>query len=204
MIDERLSAFLDGECDAAETERSIRALRTDAECRDAWQRQLWVREALHGDSAMPAHDPEFADRVTAALDAGETGADNVVPLTRERRWWGPVAGLAAAASVAAAVVLVTEPLTTGGPEAPGTTPGSDTVASEQGMAVASRAGSMATETGRTQQRQTADHWSVSDPAVADRLNGYLVEHNGLASSYGMSGARPNFVRVATYGQGEGR
>lgn len=47
----------------------------------------------------------------------------------------------------------------------------------------------------------ADHWSVSDPAVRDELNGYLADHNGMARGYGMPGTSPALVRVAAYGQG---
>ena len=47
---------------------------------------------------------------------------------------------------------------------------------------------------------SADHWSVSDPAVRDELNGYLVDHNGMARGYGMSSTTPALVRVAAYGQ----
>lgn len=46
----------------------------------------------------------------------------------------------------------------------------------------------------------ADQWSVSDPALRDELNGYLVDHNGMARGYGLSGTTPALVRVATYGQ----
>lgn len=46
----------------------------------------------------------------------------------------------------------------------------------------------------------ADHWSVSDPAVREELNGYLVDHNGMARGYGMSSTTPAMVRVAAYGQ----
>ncbi|MDA3921535.1 MAG: sigma-E factor negative regulatory protein [Salinisphaera sp.] len=46
----------------------------------------------------------------------------------------------------------------------------------------------------------ADHWSVSDPALQDELNGYLVDHNGMSRGYGLSGTTPALVRVATYGQ----
>ncbi|RJS92055.1 sigma-E factor negative regulatory protein [Salinisphaera sp. Q1T1-3] len=49
-------------------------------------------------------------------------------------------------------------------------------------------------------RSGSDHWSVSDPAVRDELNGYLVDHNGMARGYGMSSTTPGYVRVATYGQ----
>lgn len=46
----------------------------------------------------------------------------------------------------------------------------------------------------------ADNWSVSDPALQDELNGYLVDHNGMSRGYGLSGTTPALVRVATYGQ----
>lgn len=46
----------------------------------------------------------------------------------------------------------------------------------------------------------ADQWSVSDPALRSELNGYLVDHNGMARGYGLSGTTPALVRVATYGQ----
>lgn len=46
-----------------------------------------------------------------------------------------------------------------------------------------------------------DHWSVTSPALANRLNDLLVEHNGLARGYGLGATTPAFVRVATYGQG---
>ncbi|WP_423820936.1 sigma-E factor negative regulatory protein [Salinisphaera sp. SPP-AMP-43] len=46
----------------------------------------------------------------------------------------------------------------------------------------------------------ADHWSVSDPAVRDELNGYLVDHNGMARGYGMSSTTPALIRVSSYGQ----
>jgi len=54
--------------------------------------------------------------------------------------------------------------------------------------------------GRSSMEGPADHWSVSDPALEEELNSYLVEHNGLARGYGLSGTTPAFVRVATYGQ----
>lgn len=51
---------------------------------------------------------------------------------------------------------------------------------------------------------SAEHWSVSDPAVRDELNGYLVDHNGMARGYGLSSTTPALVRVATYGQDIGQ
>lgn len=53
---------------------------------------------------------------------------------------------------------------------------------------------------QTVSSRSVDQWSVSDPALRDELNGYLVDHNGMARGYGLSGTTPALVRVATYGQ----
>lgn len=60
--------------------------------------------------------------------------------------------------------------------------------------------SMRAARGMSTSEGPTDHWSVSDPAVRDELNGYLVDHNGMARGYGMSSTTPALVRVAAYGQ----
>lgn len=204
MIDEQLSVFLDEESDTVEIRRSIRALQNDAQYRQSWQRQLLIREVLHSDDAIPPMDEGFADRVTAALNAGEAGPDNVVPLqrrTRSSRWWQGAAGLATAASVAAAVVLVVQPFSpidaTGSVERT-TVASAASMDGESATQGSSRVARVANRV-HMDRGMATNHWTVSDPAVAEQLNNYLLEHNGLATSYGMSGARPSFVRVATYG-----
>src|SRR5699024_1214057 len=52
-----------------------------------------------------------------------------------------------------------------------------------------------------QAQDAVDHWSVSNPALADRLNDLLVEHNGVARDYSLGATTPAFVRVATFGEG---
>lgn len=217
MIDERLSAFLDGECDAEELQAAIGALARDPDLRTAWQRQLWIREALQGSGRMPELDAGFADRVIALLPA-TAGTPQIAAVSRRRsrpRWRRAAGGLAAAASVAAAVVLVDNPLRQ--PPAPAAAPAAVSVAAG-GEAVTNGVGDdardatrqAARETVRTGergriervavQRQPADHWTVSDPAIENQLNSYLIEHSGLARGYGLSGATPSFLRVATYRQ----
>lgn len=210
MVDEQLSAFLDEESDATEIERSIRALKADADYRQSWQRQLLVREVLHNDNAPPSVDTEFADRVTAALDAEAAESDKVVPIGRKvrgPRWWQGAAGLATAASAAAAAVLAVQPFAAVdgiNSAEPTTIAAADERAASDTFAESTSTVARASREAYNGPGMVSDHWTVSDPAVAKQLNSYLLEHNGLANSYGLFGARPSFVRVAAYGVSSGR
>ncbi|MES1944365.1 Anti sigma-E protein RseA [Salinisphaera sp. PC39] len=205
MIDERFSAYLDGEASPSEAEAVLSEMGRDPGLRAAWGRQQWLRSALRDVDTEAAYDPGFAERVARAIDdAGESPAraDRVVSFPARRRW-RTAASLAAAASVVGAVLLVAEPLgrdSSGMPDAGGTTLAGD----DAGVPAVAVSGTPAGETRAAvnvaRSNRAADHWSVSDPAVEDQLNGYLLEHNGLARGYGMSGATPSFLRVATYGQ----
>jgi len=226
-MNEQFSAFLDGEATRDETDAVISALLRDDQLRQSWGRQHWLRTTLrahNGEMAVPL-DCNFSDRVMAAIaeDRPETSAARpiAVPMrVAARRRWRSMAGLAAVASAAGIVLLVSNPLqregaggdTLASASGNGTT-ATTTVSAKGNTASLGDAGSMVAsnqlssdmlrQAGPSQaavQRGPADHWSVSDPALEDELNGYLVEHNGLARGYGMSGTTPGFVRVATYGQ----
>jgi len=168
-------------------------------------------------AAIAADDqPAAAAPPTAAL----AGRAHRAPGGMRRRRWRNMAGLAAVASATGFVLLVSNPLQRGGGSGPTVAPTSSSVASvavepettqqiasSRGLdadmldkATASTTNAKARRTAAVQRSGAADHWSVSDPAIADELNGYLVEHNGMARGYGLSGTTPAFVRVATYGQ----
>lgn len=208
MIDERFSAYLDGEASPEEVEAVLSALGRDPELRAAWGRQHWLRSALRDADTSASYDPGFAERVRAALEADEAAPAaraRVLPFGR-RRSWSAAAGLAAAASVVGVMLLAPQSLGPGDAD-PGTT-----VTGDPAMTTASSAGDPATTAVASagegaavaDARQQAERVSVSDPNVQDRLNGYLLEHNGLARGYGLSGATPTFLRVATHGQDAGR
>lgn len=144
---------------------------------------------------------------------------------QRRRRWRNMAGLAVAASAAGFALLATQPLQEMGMPMQAT--GSDGPAQPTRVASANVAATgFDTDTAATnlggfgdfdmagtlfsdltqnvaarvaEPEASADHWAVSDPTLASRLNGYLVEHNGLARGYGLSVTSPGFVRVATYG-----
>lgn len=170
----------------------------------------------------------FADRPgvvsIARPDPGRTSTP------RRRRWRNMGAGLAVAASAAGMAFLVTggsltqddvgiersDATVASADAAPA---GSIQVATSRDVAntsgldtqiASSRSSSGAaiqtarSDSGDRRVEGPADHWSVSDPALEEELNGYLVEHNGLARGYGLSGTTPAFVRVATYGQESAR
>lgn len=200
MIDERFSAYLDGETTPAETEAVWSDLNRDPALRETWGRQHWLRSLLRDSESSAAYDRDFATRVGRALDADSGGSEKVVPLTPRRRW-RTAASLAAAASVVGAVMLVAEPLGGDGESTVTVVADAETEIVDEPVITETEEQPTVTV---ADSGQSPDHWTVSDPDVADQLNGYLLEHNGLARGYGMSGATPSLLRVATYGQGSNR
>jgi sigma-E factor negative regulatory protein RseA len=102
-IREQVSAFLDGELPANESELLLKRLARDGELRE-----VFGRYALYGEAAreggMSHLSRGFAERVNRAID-GEPQVAARVMATAHRRWWRPVAGAAVAAGVAAVSVL---------------------------------------------------------------------------------------------------
>lgn len=228
-MNEQFSAFLDEEATRDEADSVVNALLRDPELRESWSRQHWLRTTLraHSGEIAVALDTSFSDRVMRAIaaeDRDAIGTPAPVAALRQaraprRRRWRNMAGLAAAASAAGFVLLVSNPLQRDGRTeqviSPASTSVASTDASVSGATLASNAGaqqivasndisgdmlSQASAQQAAVREGPADHWSVSDPALEDELNSYLVEHNGLARGYGLSGTTPAFVRVATYGQ----
>lgn len=219
-MNEQFSAFLDGEATRDEADSVVSALLRDDQLRESWGRQHWLRTTLraHNGEAHVPLDNSFSDRVMAAIaeDKPEgVAARRVVPMrVAARRRWRSMAGMAAVASAAGIVLLVSNPLqrdnasgvtgqTMASNATTATSPATTSGGSDVRVASNDLSSDMLRKAGPSEaavQRGPADHWSVSDPDLEDELNGYLVEHNGLARGYGMSGTTPGFVRVATYGQ----
>lgn len=215
MINEKISAYLDGEATPQEVENTTAALLRDPALRGELGRQHWLRHALR-DSRPLALDAGFSSRVLAGLDAQDEAPvqrSNVAAFRPRKvstpRWYRQAAGLAVAASVIGAVVLVSNPLDEPSPlddsqalQSQNAAPVQQAAtfpAATQQVALQQQQRSPAATSVQTQQA-AADHWAVSDPDLQDQLNGYLLEHDGLARGYGLSGATPSLVRVATYRQ----
>ena len=103
-----LSALLDGECDAAETDRLLAELARSPELRSEWSRMCLAREAAGG-TRIGRDQPCICAGVMAGLD--DAPAANVVPFPSRRKPynWQSWPNLAAAAALAAVAVLVAMP-----------------------------------------------------------------------------------------------
>ena len=99
-IKEQLSAFLDGELPEAETTLLLKRLERDEDLKGTLSRYSLVGAVMRSDGDMPAAR-NVAARVRAAIaDEPPFGS------RRAPRWLRPAAGLAVAASVALATVLL--------------------------------------------------------------------------------------------------
>lgn len=184
-----------------------------------------VMQAIHDDVAPAAAEPINDWQ----RDVNSDRAPTVVPMRRKRRrghHWRNMAGLAVAASAAGVALFATQPLQqlmTPGTALPAAVQASTVAAASSDAMPDLHFETVATAdtdnsgfdtpwqmangfvrnvAARVDKAQAAvDHWSVSSPALANRLNDLLVEHNGLARGYGLGATTPAFVRVATYGQG---
>ena len=113
-LKEQLSAFLDGELPEAETTLLLKRLERDDELKGTLSRYSLIGAVMRSDGDMPAAR-HVAARVSAALAREPSLAAAGV-----RRWLQPAAGLAIAASVALAVVLLLPQWPGGGNAGPAT------------------------------------------------------------------------------------
>ncbi|HTC38769.1 MAG TPA: sigma-E factor negative regulatory protein [Steroidobacteraceae bacterium] len=104
QIREQVSAFLDGELPDTETELLLKRLTRDGELRESFGRYALIGEALRG-AGSQILTRGFASRVNLAIDGEPAHAPAHAHLTRESRWWRPLAGVTVAASVAAVAIV---------------------------------------------------------------------------------------------------
>src|ERR1700690_496304 len=100
QILEQVSAFLDGELPNAETELLLKRLTRDAELRESFGRYALIGEALRGTGSHILAGG-FASRVNLAIDGEPVPVSTHAHQSRAARWWRPLAGVSAAAGVAA-------------------------------------------------------------------------------------------------------
>ena len=109
-INEQLSALLDGELSAPESELCLKRLERNAHLKETLSRYALIGEAMRASAPVVATRPGFAQRVGAALETDAPLAPaKVNPTTGSRapNWWRPAAGLGVAAAVSLlAIVLV--------------------------------------------------------------------------------------------------
>jgi sigma-E factor negative regulatory protein RseA len=104
QIREQVSAFLDGELPDTETELLLKRLTRDGELRESFGRYALIGEALRG-AGSQILTRGFASRVNLAIDGEPAQAPAHAQLTREPRWWRPIAGVTVVAGVAAVAIV---------------------------------------------------------------------------------------------------
>lgn len=178
MSQESLSALLDGECSDQELDALLEALDRSPELMASWSRLNIAREARAGQQVRRI---DITAAVMAGLDqAPDEPRDKVVELASRRKplRWRPLAGLAAAASVAA--VAVTLGLNFGTVQ-PGGSATLETVA--------------VPVDGLQTVALTAANDADGDGQIDDDLRNYLIEHSNTLAERGVGGAL-SYARVA--------
>jgi len=191
ILKERVSALVDGELELQSTSETVDVLIESRELQLHWSRYHLVRDVLRH-KVYPDARSELCERVRQRL------ADEALHFPVQRRfserWRGalkPAAGMALAASVALVAIVAVRSLGELPPQ-----PATAALTSDQGTtsqqttpgrpAVARIAGSglpavIPASAGADAQIRPAAlrrlQWNTSEPAVANRLNGYLVNHS---------------------------
>jgi negative regulator of sigma E activity len=180
QYDERLSAFVDGELEQAESERIISEILSNEELRSRWLRYQRAGSALR-------HEPGVSSSIDILTGIHARLEDEPTILAPQQKrqpmsaMFKQVAGMAIAATVAAVSVIMIQPTE----KAFG--PANNQVATNTSAPVA------------TQQewlRVNSANWSDDRPAVVSKLNSYLVNHNGYSTP--IRGTLP-FVPIVTAG-----
>ncbi|MGH8529081.1 MAG: sigma-E factor negative regulatory protein [Nevskiales bacterium] len=182
MLDEQLSALLDGELGPDEAARVLERIKREPALRAAWSRQHLLRAALRSQLTGEA-DLAFADRLMDRIQS-ETAPSKVVHLSTARalpatvaapamtanpnalRRWGVGFALAAGLALAAVAISPLNPLSS----------------DEAGVTVAA----------------TEANWTAVNEETARELNDYLLDHHNAAAGYGFS-TTSGYARLAAPG-----
>jgi negative regulator of sigma E activity len=191
MAKDTISALLDGECAPAEIDRILEEMARSPALAAEWSRQCMARDAVEG-VRMRKEQPCICAGVMAGLEAQDRPlVSRVVELKPRRRvaaMWKPLAGLAAAASVAAIAVT----MNFGG--------GQDSAST---LAEAQMAPPVVIQTlpasSLVGQRRPANLRTVS--AGEEELRNYLIEHSNSMADRGM-GATLSYARFAAHSIGD--
>ena len=191
---ENLSALMDGELETRSASKTIDVLLESNELQVHWSRYHVLRDVLRH-KVYPDAGSELCERVRRLLTDEPLHFSR--PRLLPRRWretLRPVAGLALAATVAVVAILAVRGLGQL-PDQPETAQAPSTpVAASTTAAILPASTSTQGEFRPAALRRL--QWNTSDPAVAIRLNGYLVNHSEhLAGA--MTSMHP-YARIVAY------
>lgn len=177
---DKISAFMDGESAPAETQQTLKRLRSDAECLETWNAFHLVGDVMRGE---PLLRDDFLDRVKERMEREPA-------VLAPRPVWRATARFAySAAAAVAGVAVVLALVTTNNPLRP---------AGE--LAIAPRAGA-------DQVAQNAPDDKRAQPvsaANAAQVNEYLIAHQEFSPRTALQGVVPYVRSVSASHDGSRR
>ena len=198
-LKEDMSALMDGELEFHSTSETIDVLIESDTLKGRWSRYHMVRDVLRH-KVYPDAGNTLRERLRSCL--AEEPMHFPASAPDARRWRGmlkPVAGIALAASVAAVAVLAVRD---GGPVPRGAEPLTPPPVASVERLPETRLGSAALPAAHPAGAEAPAggyrrlQWTTSQPAVANRLNGYLVNHSAYQDG-AMKGMHP-YARIVGY------
>lgn len=172
---DRISAFMDGEANPAESTHTILELRKSAECRKTWETFHLIGDVMRGESALRE---DFSARLHVRM------ADEPLLLAPRLTWWNSTrVALSAAASLAAVAVVLSLVLT------------DNPLQPRQQLAVAPKA----------EIAEPAKAIASPRPSTAGSssgINEYLMAHQEYSPSTALQGVAP-YVRTVSAAQDGG-
>jgi negative regulator of sigma E activity len=194
-VQETLSALMDDACEAQELDRLLAGMAEDSAAMRQWSQMCAQRDAREGTRIATVGDAWMAglmSEVRAAPVPLASAHPKVASLAARRRpalRWRPVAGLAAAASVAVVAVALTVGVDRAPPAgAPAAVPVAAPAAGLQLVANTPAVPPRVDPAGTAQPLDAEDTWL---------LNNYLLEHNNALASQGVGGTL-RYARFAAH------
>lgn len=173
-MQEKLSAFVDGELDDHEIEQLVRRVSEDDALAGTWQRYHLIGAALRNESIH--FRPGLARRISEVIES-ETGAPTATAALLQRRstasnWFGGMALAASLAVVSIGVILAMR-------------------------SAESPVNDQVTDATRVASAERATRWDGADPELEDTLNAFLVEHGEFTTASGMNGLM-SYAKFVSY------
>jgi len=180
-INEKLSAFIDGELEPAEADHLISEILDNDELRSCWANYHLIGHSMQSEKTNNGID------LSASISEALSNEPTVFAPQRRKlvmpAAFKQAAGMAIAATVAAVAVLMVQP-------------------EEQNLFNPGGSASVAAVTPVTTNQDVIPvavngvNWSVKQPSVASKLNAYLVNHNDYSTP--VRGTLP-FAPIVSYG-----
>ena len=192
-----LSALLDGELSAPQASAVLDALERDPQLRGLWERYHLIGGVLRGEAVVMAYR-DVAERSREGIAAEPTVLAPSGPGARRPSRIAPFAGVALAASAAFLAVFAVpslfEPSVT--PPRGATITSINTQTAPPGTLVEPRAAARE----RFLVDRSVQRWHVDQPAVASKLDRFLVNHQEYAPATGINGMLP-YATLVSYDAG---